>query len=377
MPDLTNDNLPAIQDTHAVATPTAQWSLEQLDLVKRTICRGGTNDELALFQHVCEKAGLDPFARQIYAVKRWDSASKKEVMAIQTGIDGFRLIADRTGKYAGSDDPIFDEGISQYEHIKSGRGNPTIATVTVYKIVANQRVPFTASANWEAYKGTKKGGGLTHFWATKGYLMLSKCAESLALRKAFPAELSGLYTRDEMQQADNVTHEHQVNESHGPTQDLVDKNGKTDNEKCQLIGERLIETEGSKNAAIVKFTEISAFTDKDGKPVAGVTTPRKLSGRWLNTAYGKVKAYHAKWVEEQGDPTADDLGNRLADSMFPGDGPPVDDMTDMRALAQEKINDADPDLLRKLKEAGHDLTHMLTATEAEIDALFAGMEDDA
>ena len=168
---------------------------DKIELLKRTICEGSTDDELEMFLYVAGKTGLDPFMRQIHAVKRWDSKAQREVMSIQTGIDGYRLLADRTGRYAGNEEPAYAEGTGK---------NPISATVTVYKIVAGQRCPFTATARWDEYKQTKKDGSPTFMWAKMPHLMLSKCAEALALRKAFPAELSGIYTNTEMMQADVV-----------------------------------------------------------------------------------------------------------------------------------------------------------------------------
>lgn len=172
---------------------------EQVELVKRTVARGVTDDELSLFVHVAQKSGLDPFAKQIYAIKRRAKVDGqwREVMTIQTGIDGFRVVAARTSQHAGTDDAVFEDG----------DGHPKRATVTVWKIVGGQRVAFTATARWEEYVQTyedretnrKSPMGL---WGKMPYTMLAKCAEALALRKAFPMDLSGIYAREEIAQAD-------------------------------------------------------------------------------------------------------------------------------------------------------------------------------
>jgi phage recombination protein Bet len=170
------------QVTHAALTP------EQVELLKRTICKDATNDELKLFLHVCQRTGLDPFARQIYAVKRTDNQTNEKKMVIQTSIDGFRLAASRSGKYAGSDDPVLDD-----------EDQPSRATVTVYKMVQGQRCAFTATARWKEYYPGEKVGFM---WRKMPCVMLSKVAEALALRKAFPADLSGVYAKEEMDQAE-------------------------------------------------------------------------------------------------------------------------------------------------------------------------------
>ena len=87
-----------------MSTALTTFNPSQLELIKNQIAKGCTDAEIEYFIGVCQRTGLDPFQRQIYAIRRKDN--KVEKMTIQTGIDGYRLIADRTGRYAGSDDPI-------------------------------------------------------------------------------------------------------------------------------------------------------------------------------------------------------------------------------------------------------------------------------
>ena len=180
--------------TRAAATPTTHgMTPDQVELIKRTICKGATDDELALFITQCNRTGLDPFSLQIHAVKRWNSQTRREEMAIQTGIDGFRLIAERTDRYAPGREPT-------YQHDAEGR--VVSATAYVKKLAGGTWHEVAATAYWAEYVQTNKEGNPTKFWTRMPHLMLAKCAEALALRKAFPMELSGLYTDDEMGQAD-------------------------------------------------------------------------------------------------------------------------------------------------------------------------------
>lgn len=190
---------------------------EQMDLIKRTVAKGATDLELELFVKQCERTGLDPFARQIYAIKRWDSQLKTEVMQTQVSIDGLRTLAADTGEMAGQEDPLWCGPNGVWVDVWLGPDEPRAAKATVYRDSGSGRLArFTGVALWDSYCQTTKEGGPTRMWAQMGPEMLAKCAEALALRKAFPQRLSGLYTSDEMGQATNLPSDQHISSQSPP-----------------------------------------------------------------------------------------------------------------------------------------------------------------
>ena len=170
-------------------TSLTLWTPEQTQLISSTIAPGCSGDELRLFAYACQRTGLDPFSKQIYAIKRGGK------MTIQAGIDGLRSIAERTGQLDGSETFWCGED-GQWQDVWLGSKPPAAAKTIIHRKGASH--PFVGVARFTDYNA---GQGL---WNKMPAVMIAKCSEALALRKAFPADLSGMYSTDEMQQAEDI-----------------------------------------------------------------------------------------------------------------------------------------------------------------------------
>ena len=174
-------------------TKQISFSEDQIALIKKQIAPKATNDELQLFLYQAKRTGLDPITRQIYCIHRKvkdGNGNYTDRMTIQVSIDGFRVIAERSGDYAGQGEPEFME-----------RDGKLIACkVPVFRFRGEQRYQVSVGvAYWDEYVPKE---GQDSMWRKMPHTMLAKVAEALALRKAYPQDLSGLYTTEEMQQAD-------------------------------------------------------------------------------------------------------------------------------------------------------------------------------
>ena len=230
-----------------------EYSKDKVELLKNTVCRGANDDELQLFLHVCKRTGLDPFMKQIYSISRGNQRT------IQTGIDGLRLVAERTGRYTPGKESSF---------VYDEKGLLVSATSYIKKM--------THDGTWHDVSATcfssEYNPGNNPIWKKMPHVMLAKCAEAAALRKACPAEMSGLYTTEEMVQAEVV----EVKDEEATLEqieqfDTILKQKEYDTEKCQ------------------KYLDIVSATYKKSKGY--------IVSKWLQDM-DKFEANFSKWSEK-------------------------------------------------------------------------------
>lgn len=247
-------------------TSTQVAALQQMGV------QDASQGDLEVFFHQVQRTGLDPFAKQIYMIGRKTKVGGDWVtkQTIQVGIDGFRLIARRAADLHhdtyGEPEILWCGSDAVWHDVWLDPQHPPMAAKAVVQRAGGT---FTGVATFAEYAGTrydKKSGQqvVNSMWASKPAIMLGKCAEALALRKAFPQDLSGLYTSDEMQSADNAdTHLVTVTADETPVEPSPSK------EDCLQISRLLVQggVQGKEQAA----QALSALTGRDIQATSELT----------------------------------------------------------------------------------------------------------
>lgn len=225
----------------------AEYIEKHLDLIQNQ--NKLSKSDLDNFALQCKRTGLDPITRQIYAIP---SGGKLNIMA---SIDGLRLIAERSGQYEGQTAPQWcgDDGV--WKDVWLSKETPKACKLGVYK--TKFREALFGVALFDEYAG-KQNGKLTFMWAKMPALMIAKVAEALALRKAFPNEMSGIYSDEEMQQAGEQFSNPQGSQANGSGAPKEKEATKTDPELT--TGKDLSSFEIKRGKADVKFHKLSEIS---------------------------------------------------------------------------------------------------------------------
>lgn len=143
---------------------------------------------MAAFIAACARTGLDPTAKQIYAAQmggKW---------TVLIGIDGMRVVAQRTGQYDGQG-PIEWQATEDGPWVTVPPKAPFAARVAIYRKGVSR--PLVQTVTFAEFGSNAKGN-----WEKRPSHMLGIRAESHGFRRAFPMELAGLYTPEDFETDD-------------------------------------------------------------------------------------------------------------------------------------------------------------------------------
>ena len=282
-------------------TPTPLGTInitpEQVDLVKSVVFKGATDEELKLFFFECRRRGVHPLDRLIHPVVRKDKDGARRV-SFQTSIDLFRSEAEGTGEYRGQKDVEYGP-MTEWDKIDKKVPEYAKATIKRFDEHTGDIIEISATAYWEEYY---PGEQLGFQWRKMPRLMLGKCAEALALRKAFPRKLAGLYTFEEMQLTDIISQGKGKNSTTEPKRKSEQKEPTPEGEKS--VKEKLHDElslycqfengEVDMDMYASQLKELSIFTGKDKQGnekeyfIEDIFNER-VSDKWAGSALRKLR----------------------------------------------------------------------------------------
>lgn len=190
--------------------------------IKNTVAKDATDDELDMFMHLAKEYNLDPFQGEIYF---WKFGDKDPT--IMTSRDGYLKIANQHPAFDGMDSGVIypgddfkktQDGVEHSLDISNMSKQPQGAYAVVYR--TDREVPIRVIIPFSDYNKNNK------VWNNYPSAMIQKCAESMALKRAF--SVSGLVSKEEMgYEQDNQT----TQQFDGGKQSVS-----TDDEKQGVIG---------------------------------------------------------------------------------------------------------------------------------------------
>jgi hypothetical protein len=183
---------------------------EVREVIRAYICDGATDGEIELFLANARQRGLSVFNNQLWAIRRRTKvkverngrAVEEERWGLhpQTGIAGYRLIAQRTGLHDGTTEPEFSADGEKWSTVWTQKidtsvagepGHPAFARVTVHR--RDKAIPTTVTTTWEeATAQSRYNGKVQGKWREIPLVMFGYAPERYALRKAFPEDLGDI-----------------------------------------------------------------------------------------------------------------------------------------------------------------------------------------
>lgn len=242
------------------------WTDKQLSLIRNTVAKDTTPAEFDMFIHTCRAVRLDPLRKQVFAFVFSKDDPKKRQLTIVTSIGGYRSIAERTGAYRP------DDKAPRFEMCeKNPDSNPLgilRCEVTVYKHSHGEWWPVVGEAWWDEYVPLYDGkiDKFKQGWTKMPRIMIAKCAEANALRKAWPDDFANILEESEIDRSRSI--------------DLTPSEAANAGEQ-----EKRLEMIGGKSAIMIDWM--------DGEPLQ-----RVQAGKFGDAALAFIKA-HMKPGEEE------------------------------------------------------------------------------
>lgn len=288
-------------------TDAAKYSESYWKLVRASLKEELTDDEFEVLKYKASTLELDPLMGHLFPVKRKNRRTNSDQVEVQTNVDAQRLMADRTDKLLGISEPEFQENGEKY---------PKLARVVVKKLVFRGEAfepataEFSAVAYWSEYYPGEGNAGF--MYRNKPHTMLGKCAEALALRKAFPAETGGLYTVEEMAQAAAEDAESGSGSSR-PSGGKRGRQSETQNPRTALVGvdpETITISYGNKGT---KGKTIAELKDGHLEKIYGWSMNAERHANFLNSHAVEIEAMRRALVKRGHVEYKSDLDDQLAE----------------------------------------------------------------